>query len=177
MQIISSIAALLLPIGVSSCYVLVASSILMLLAIIDFNLLILPDSLTQTLLWLSLLHSVICDSGSTENTIVSIALGYTLFWLLRNLGGMYYNCEVIGGGDVKLVAALTGCLGWSLFPYLLLISYGITLVLVPFFSAQNIKERYPFGIGLAIAGIILLFWRVYVEQSSGMYLPFESIRN
>lgn len=172
MLIISNITVVFLPVNNSSLFVLLAIGLLLLLAIIDVNHLMLPDELTQALLWLSLLWSVISSTGSSEITIVSIIIGYLLFWLLRNLGRAYYNQEVIGGGDVKLVAALSGLLSWSLLPFMLLIACGITLALIPYFKNKNIKERYPFGLGLAIAGIVLVFWRFYVAQSSGIFFPF-----
>lgn len=169
--IVSNVAVLILPISLSSIYLIICISILLLLAIIDINHCILPDALTQALLWMSLLWSVTSCSDSTESTVISIVLGYTLFWLLRNAGRAVYGQEVVGGGDLKLVAALAGCLSWYLLPYLLLIACVITLVLVPYFNKKNFNQRYPFGPGLAIAGIVILFWKIHVEQSSGIHLP------
>ena len=136
-------------------------SLLITLAIIDFNHLILPDELTigGSILFLafSFLHPKIHWLES-----ILTALGGSLIF-----AGLYYfylkvrKIEGLGFGDVKMMILLGAFLGLNNTVITLLIASFSGLLVGVFFivyKKANLKYALPFGSFLAFGAFISLFW-------------------
>lgn len=129
---------------------------LLALAAIDAEHLLLPDALTQPLLWAGLLGATVGWHGvALADAVWGAALGYSLLagaaWVFYRLTGK----EGLGGGDFKLFAALGAWQGWMALPMVLLIACVGSLAWVAWRSRQGHfrQGHYPFGPWLALGGI------------------------
>lgn len=160
---ISLLLALWLPWNGALLAALVMSGFMLTLSLIDLRYQLLPDALTLPLLWLGLLFQasgILPQVGPTE-AIFGAAGGYLLFRLLAWLWRVLRHQEALGGGDVKLLAALGAWLGWRPLPLLLLIASGaglIAVVLARLFMRRPLHLPLPFGPCLALAGEALLLY-------------------
>ena len=132
---------------------LLACAVLLILALIDARCRLLPDALTLPLLWAGLLLSWAGVGVRLEDAVAAAAAGYLL------LRGLDVGFEVwrgqagLGGGDMKLTAALGAWLGWAPLPGLLLAACLAGIVFaVAGRSRQVWREPLAFGPFLAIAG-------------------------
>ena len=138
------------------------------LTFIDLNTQLLPDSITQPLLWTGLilnLHSVFTDIYSS---LMGAVVGYLTLW------GVYWSFKLVTGkegmgyGDFKLLAAIGAWLGWQLLPLVILLSslMGATVGIILMVARNHFKDTaIPFGPYLAGGGLIALFWGKQVNQA------------
>jgi len=140
------------------------------LSVIDFQHLILPDSLVSLLLWSGLLCSV---SGITDIEPRSAIFGAVAAWLLLYVVMAAYKKlrgrEGLGYGDVKLLAAITAWLGMEKIPELIIGSAasGIMVYLLCTLLNQRRslnednptaeKHYIPFGPSICMAGLVIFF--------------------
>lgn len=160
---ISLLLALWLPWNGALLAALVMSAFVLSLSLIDLRYQLLPDALTLPLLWLGLLFQVwgMLPQGGPAEGIFGAAGGYLLFRLLAWLWRVLRHQEALGGGDVKLLAALGAWLGWRPLPLLLLIASStglIAVVLARLFMRRPLHLPLPFGPCLALAGEALLLY-------------------
>lgn len=92
------------------------------LTFIDLNTQLLPDSITQPLLWTGLIVNLNNGFTDVHSAVVGAVAGYltlwSVYWLFRLLTGK----EGMGYGDFKLLAAIGAWLGWQLLPLVILFS-------------------------------------------------------
>jgi len=131
------------------------------LTFIDFDTMLLPDSIVLPILWLGL----ICNSTLLFTDLNSAFLGAVIGYL--SLWGLYWAFKLIRGkegmgyGDFKLFALIGAWLGWQYLPLTILLSsfvgavIGITLIIQ---RNKGTEMAIPFGPYLAIAGWIALMW-------------------
>lgn len=132
------------------------------LALIDLRYMLLPDMLTLSLLWGGLLYHAVFGEGELglKAGIYGAMAGYLSLWLLRWAFYGLTGREGLGGGDLKLLAALGAWSGWSTLPAILLLSasLGILMMLVIRLTGKKtLSEEMPFGPFLATAGLIFHF--------------------
>ncbi|MBL0719157.1 prepilin peptidase [Piscinibacter sp. Jin2] len=127
---------------------------------IDWDTTLLPDSLTQPLLWAGLIAAALGWTLPLDQALWGAVAGYgvlwTVFWLFKLLTGK----DGMGAGDFKLLAALGAWLGPAmLLPVLLAASLIGAAVGLGLKSAGHLREgRYvPFGPFLAGAGLLVLY--------------------
>ncbi|WP_436856939.1 prepilin peptidase [Citrobacter tructae] len=126
------------------------------LAVIDARHMLLPDCLTQPLLWAGLLFHASTHSLPLADALYGAAAGYLSLWLV------YWGCRVLTGreglglGDCKLFAALGAWCGWLALPQILLSAAltGIALYAVTYKSLRT-ERQIPFGPALALSGLII----------------------
>jgi len=130
-----------------------ACAVLLTLALIDARSRLLPDALTLPLLWAGLLLAWAGWGPPLGDAVAAAALGY-LF--PRGLNAVFMACRGragLGGGDMKLVAALGAWLGWAPLPGLLL---AASLAGIAFAVARRGRRAWratlPFGPFLAAGG-------------------------
>jgi leader peptidase (prepilin peptidase) / N-methyltransferase len=134
---------------------------LLALTCIDFETFLLPDAMTQPLLWLGLLVNSQGVFVSLESAVIGAAAGYLSLWLVYHLFRLLTGKEGMGFGDFKLLAALGAWLGWTLLPLIIVASslvgalVGVGLIL---FAGHQRAKPIPFGPYLAMGGVIALFW-------------------
>lgn len=127
------------------------------LAAIDADTTLLPDVITQPLIWAGLLASSLHLTGSALHTSLWGAVaGYLFLWSVDWLFKLVTSKEGMGQGDFKLLAALGAWLGWPALLSLVLIASitGALLGLWLRLRKKLAKEDYiPFGPFLVLAGL------------------------
>ena len=127
---------------------------------IDWDTTLLPDSLTQPLLWAGLVVAALGWTLPLDQALWGAVAGYgtlwTVFWLFKLVTGK----DGMGAGDFKLLAALGAWLGPAmLLPVVLAASLIGALVGLGLKAGGQLREgRYvPFGPFLAGAGLLVLY--------------------
>lgn len=137
----------------------VFASILLTLSIIDWRTTLLPDALTQPLLWLGLLASATQSTPlALEQSVWGAAVGYGALYVVATLFSRITGKEGMGAGDFKLLAALGAWLGpWALLPLVFLASSVGAVVGLWLQARQQLHQGVyvPFGPFLATAGMVL----------------------
>jgi leader peptidase (prepilin peptidase) / N-methyltransferase len=138
-----------------SCYFLF-------LALIDFKYYLLPDLFTQPLMWAGVILSYL----DMANIILTEAL-LGIFWgylLLKVPASLFYFAtkkQGLGGGDIKLLAALGAWLPYTSLPMLLIFSslLGMTYYfLLRYVLNKNTLKIIPFGPFLLISGYAIYYF-------------------
>lgn len=166
--ILSGLAAWHFGFGGLLFAVLVFVWAMIVLTFIDLNTQLLPDSITQPLLWTGLIVNLNNGFTDVHSAVVGAVAGYltlwSVYWLFRLLTGK----EGMGYGDFKLLAAIGAWLGWQLLPLVILFSsvVGAVVGTVLILSAGHSKNMtLPFGPYLAGGGLIALFWGKQINQA------------
>ncbi len=142
--------------------------VLLVLTCIDLDTQLLPDQLTQPLLWLGLLANLGGMFTDLSSAVIGAAAGYLSLWSVYWLFKLVTGKEGMGFGDFKLLAAIGAWLGWQLLPVVILLSsvvgalIGIGLIL---FARRDRAQPIPFGPYLAGGGLIALFWGQALTQA------------
>jgi leader peptidase (prepilin peptidase)/N-methyltransferase len=140
---------------------LVLSWILLVLAVIDLRVQLLPDSITLPLLWAGLLLSCLGVFTTPVSSICGAALGYLSLWSIYHLYRLATGKQGMGHGDFKLLAALGAWFGAGALPMIILLSslvgsvIGIGLIM---FRKHGRDVPISFGPYLAGAGWLVLTW-------------------
>ncbi|HUG57952.1 MAG TPA: A24 family peptidase [Candidimonas sp.] len=134
-----------------------ACAMLLMLALIDTRIRLLPDALTLPLLWLGLALAWSGHGLDLHDAIAGAMLGYGflwgLFWLFKLLSGR----EGMGYGDFKLLAALGAWLGWRPLAVVLLAACVMGVLLAMCRQRTFAPSgSYPFGPFLATSGLAAL---------------------
>jgi leader peptidase (prepilin peptidase) / N-methyltransferase len=135
------------------------SATLLALAWIDFETTLLPDVLTQPLVWAGLLVNLFDAFASVQMAVVGAVAGYLFLWVIFHVFRLLTGREGMGQGDFKLLAALGAWFGIEALPMLLL---SASLVGVLIGGALTLTGRarrgqpLPFGPYLALAGLVML---------------------
>ena len=124
------------------------------LSLIDQKTMLLPDVLVYPLLWLGLLKAAVEDNHAVVYLMGAI-LGFFLLFVLQQGFKLLRGKDGMGGGDVKLLAAVGAWVGSLyiipdvLFACVLsIVIYACTAI---FGKAEN---KFPFGPSIAIAGFL-----------------------
>lgn len=133
-------------------------TVLLALAFIDADTMLLPDVLTQPLMWAGLILSAWGLTGlSLGDSFWGAVAGYLSLWLVHAVFKMITGKQGMGQGDFKLLAALGAWLGWMALPVLLLIAslLGVIVALgMRWRGSLQAGEPLPFGPYLVFAGML-----------------------
>lgn len=135
--------------------------VLLALAWIDAETGFLPDLLTLPLLVTGLLASAWGAFASLSDALIGALAAYLMLWCLCQVFLWLRGVQALGGGDLKLLAALGAWLGWMALPRLLLIAATVALVVA---LLRRVAGRlapgqaFAFGPYLAAAGIMILLY-------------------
>ena len=150
----------------SALYGFVFVSTMVALSVIDCRTHLLPDVLTQPLLWIGLLANI---NGLFANGLISAVYGaiagYMILWLV--FWGFYAvtGKEGMGFGDFKLTAALGAWFGWQALPVILLVASLLGTIiglLMIGLKKHAYSQPLPFGPYLAFSGLIMLFFHLSI---------------
>jgi leader peptidase (prepilin peptidase)/N-methyltransferase len=125
-------------------------STLLVLLVIDWQTMLLPDVLTLPLLWVGLLLASF-DAAliSLNQAVWGAAAAYVVLWLTAQVFKWVRGIEGMGGGDLKLMAALGAWLGpWALLPILL---FSSVLHVLMTLALQLRDQEVPFGPALVVS--------------------------
>lgn len=131
-------------------------SFLLILALIDLEHKILPNTLTLPGLVLGLFFAFLGWTLPLPQSLLGALVGFTVIFMLALIsrGGM-------GMGDSKLLALIGAFLGWQKVFFVL---FGASFlgsifgILYLYRTKQDRKTQIPFGPCLAIAAIVVYFW-------------------
>ncbi|MFC1520807.1 prepilin peptidase [Elusimicrobiota bacterium] len=146
--------------------------ILTVITAIDFDTYTIPDIFSLGLLTGMLVFSPwnpLLGSTVTSRIISSLAgtlAGGAIFFLFAFIGEKIYKKEAMGGGDVKLAAAIGASLGVSsLYPTILISSaFGILYALPMLISGKlNRQDPIAYGPFLAIAAFLVFLAKGKIE--------------
>lgn len=147
--------------GVQALTAIVLVWALLALTVIDLDTHLLPDRITQPLLWAGLLVNWQGVFVPLEDALLGACAGYLLLWLVYHAFKLATGKEGMGYGDFKLLAALGAWLGWQMLPLVILASsllgslVGIALIAL---AGHDRARPIPFGPWLALGGVVALFW-------------------
>lgn len=133
------------------------------LALIDWDTTLLPDSITQPLLWAGLIVAALKWNGAVTliDALWGAVAGYLALWLVYWSFKLATGKDGMGFGDFKLYAALGAWFGWTaLVPIILMASViGAVIGIALKFSAGLREGGYvPFGPFLAAAGLTAMIF-------------------
>ncbi|CAN1495829.1 PulO Type II secretory pathway, prepilin signal peptidase PulO and related peptidases [Burkholderiaceae bacterium] len=130
------------------------------LAFIDADTHLLPDQLTQPLLWAGL---IVAALGWTAQPFFpafwGAIAGYMSLWLVAKLFERVRGQSGMGAGDFKLFAALGAWLGVGVLPLLVLgasVSAVLVAVAMRLSGRGTAEQRMPFGPSLVLAALVIL---------------------
>jgi leader peptidase (prepilin peptidase)/N-methyltransferase len=133
---------------------------------IDIPYQIIPDFFSISLIIVGLCGSFanpLLGEGIRERIVHSVLGGLTgggILIVLGFLGAVFFKKEAMGGGDVKLLAAIGTFVGWHrVLSTLFIASFFGTIVGIYLIVSKKVERRgyIPFGPFLALAGYINLF--------------------
>ncbi len=135
--------------------------LLVAMTFIDLDEMLLPDTLTLSMLWIGLLIAAFAPKISLEDAVIGAATGYlslfSVYWLFKLTTGK----EGMGFGDFKLLAAIGAWVGWQHLAIVILLSsvvgavVGLTLM---FIQRKDGNLAIPFGPYLAAAGFLTMLY-------------------
>ena len=134
---------------------LVFAAVLIVLAFIDIDHRILPDSLTLTGIPLGIAASVWLPPG-WRASLIGVALGGGSLWLIAEGYYRWRKVEGMGMGDVKMLAMIGAVLGWrAVIVTLVLSSCSGALVGAALLTRTKDGMQYalPFGTFLSLAAL------------------------
>lgn len=150
------LAGLYLRLGATPGFVALAaaSAVLVLLACIDLRTCLLPDALTQPLLWLGVASAWVGISIHLYSSIAGIMLGYALLAVPRLLWLWWKGIDGMGRGDVKLLAALGAWVGELGIMIVLAVACGAGIAFALVHQRQRRpRGAYPFGPFIALGAM------------------------
>lgn len=137
-------------------WVAVASAVLLWFLIagtmIDADTQLLPDAITQPLLWLGLGVNLFGMFTHLHDAVIGAMAGYLFLWSIYWAYKLLRGREGMGYGDFKLMAALGAWFGWQALPLLVLLSSVVGLVFGLVRIARGATSESPFSFGPFIAG-------------------------
>ena len=150
---------------------LLVCAALVALALIDFEHGLLPDRLTQGLLWAGLAYSLAPKSAGAGATallpfpgpgqaVAGAIAGYAFLWLFNRAWRILRKRDGLGLGDCKLLAAMGAWLGLNGLPLVLApaaVAGALSGLVMIALGRASLSEPIPFGPFLAAGGVFALF--------------------
>ena len=134
------------------------ATLLLALALIDADTMLLPDALTQPLLWVGLVVSALgLTQVKLHDSFWGAVVGYGFLWLVQAVFGLISGKQGMGAGDFKLLAALGAWLGWFALPGVVLVSSLLAVLVAIVMRVRGqlqSGQALPFGPYLALAGLL-----------------------
>ncbi len=138
------------------------------LTFIDLGTQLLPDGITQPLIWLGLLFNLGGAFVDIRSAVLGAVAGYLALWLVYWLFRLATGKEGMGFGDFKLLAAIGAWLGWQMLPLVILLSSlvgtlaGVALIVL---AKHGRHIPIPFGPYLAGGGLVAMLWGQQITQA------------
>lgn len=136
------------PPGLSGLALMAFAACLLVLAVIDLDTYLLPDSLTLPLMWAGLIVNLLGGFVPLESAVSGAALGYLVLWFIYQAFKLFTGKEGMGYGDFKLLAAIGAWLGvGSLFSVVFFASvFGIVFgLIIQTIRGKKKTDAFPFG--------------------------------
>ena len=140
---------------------------LLALAAIDYDTMLLPDTLTLPLLWAGLVANLFGVFVPLETAVIGAMAGYVVLWGVFWAFKLATGKEGMGYGDFKLLAAVGAWLGWPVLPSVILGAAGVGAVVglaLMAFRGHDRSKPIPFGPYLAAAGWLCLVFGPFLSD-------------
>lgn len=130
-------------------------SCLVIIIFVDFEHRIIPDSM-NLIIFLCGIGLIFAPSSANDLTIIERVIGGLIVSVPFLLIALFSKGRAMGGGDIKMMAALGFCIGWqqTLFTLVLGALLGTLAFLILRRTPLSMGREVPFGTFLAMAGII-----------------------
>lgn len=144
---------------------------LLVITVIDYDHLIIPDNIALPFLWLGLIVNHFGIITTLSDALGGAVIGYLSLWSLNWAYKLVAGKDGMGYGDFKLLAMLGGWMGWQALPVIVILSSfsGAIVGGLLIFLGRDRYNPIPFGPYLAIAGWITLLWG---DEITDLYLKF-----
>ncbi len=136
-------------------------ALMVLLAAIDMEHFLLPDSITLPGLLLGLALRAWHPHTSFLDALAGAVLGAGLLILLINFWFWLRHEEGMGLGDVNMLALIGAFLGWQgvlTTLFVAALTGALTGILLLLTGRVGLRSRLPFGVFLALGGLVSLFF-------------------
>lgn len=143
---------------------IIFSWFLLVLAFIDFKTQYLPDLITINLLWFGLLLNAcgMVPQVTLQSAVLGAGVAYLSLRLLSYFYFLWRRQVGLGGGDMKLLAAIAAWMGLqSILPIMFMAC--LLGVVVSLFAARSRKLSYVFPFGPFLAFSALIFQVNYIR--------------
>ena len=125
-------------------FVWIVISLLVCCFLTDYDYSILPDQLTQGLVWTGLIGSLFPIFLTPSEAITGASAGYGIFWMINEIFRYFRHQDGMFPGDFKLNAGVGACIGIKLLLPVLAIAL---LLLIAFTFAKFIRSEKRTAIG------------------------------
>lgn len=134
----------------------VKCSLLAIISLLDFNYRLIPTALCQQLMTLGVLASYAqLLPQPLEETLLSGAIGFVLFWLFYHLATLLYQKEAFGRGDYWLLGGLACFHPWQALPQLIFTACVSALIYATWKKWRKQPVQFiPFAPFLCFGGLL-----------------------
>lgn len=137
-----------------------------LLIIIDLKTMLLPDEYNYGLLWGGLLATLLgvnFQQNDLDNSLWGIIIIYCVTFSISFTVSKIKGVEAMGGGDLKLLAAMGAILGTQGALFTLFFSPFIGIFFWIFFKIKNPENpEFPYGPALIVSAWIYIFYGIQI---------------
>lgn len=129
-------------------------SILITLSVIDAKHKIIPDSLNIALTVIGVLF-IVYDRSIISDKLLGVLTGFILFFSIA------FATNAMGGGDIKLIAALGLIFGFKGVLFIVFFSFvigSIVSAVLLITKLKNRKDEIPFGPFISVAALLYIFY-------------------
>jgi len=143
---------------------------------IDWEWKIIPDKISFGLMIMGIIscpfNFLLPGNYAGQKVIQSLVgplAGGGLLFLISFLGEKFFKKEVMGFGDIKLLAGMGSILGWQgvlVTGIISSIAGGVFAILGLLFGFLKRRQYLPFGPFLVVGGIVSLFMLIVLAQNS-----------
>lgn len=116
------------------------------------------------------------------DALAGVCLGYLIgggvVWAIRILGSLAFGKEAMGLGDVHMMAGVGACLGWidPTLAFFLAAFVGVYREIVSRLLAGPARRAMPFGPSLALATVLVLAGKPWIEQAINAWAKLDAER-
>ncbi|UCD93900.1 MAG: prepilin peptidase [Candidatus Zixiibacteriota bacterium] len=147
------------------------SSVLITIFFIDLDFQIIPDLLTMPGMAVGLGVSLLPGGIGIVSSLIGLAVGGGVLYLIALGGDWLFKKESMGGGDIKMAAMLGAFLGWQKVVFIFfaaaVIGLMISLVIMLFSKKLRVSRVVPFGPFLALGAFAAI---VYGDSVIAYYI-------
>ncbi len=148
--------------GMSALVYALFVSALLVVMMIDFDHLIIPDVISLPGIVIGFFASAFIVPVGWFSALIGIVLGGGILWILAIASPYLFGKEGLGGGDIKLLAMIGAFLGWKdAVMILFLASFTGAVVGLGLLAFHRIErgQYLPFGTFLSVGAVALLLFR------------------
>ena len=152
---------------------------LLVASFIDWDKMILPDSLTLSGIGIGLLGAFLNPERSFMDAVLGVLFGGGILILIAYFYYLIRKKEGMGGGDVKMLAWIGAVLGWKSLFFVLFCSCVLGSVLgAGMIMLQSNKKvlqtEFPFGPYLALSAFVFICLRAWNVEFLNLFFLIET---